>query len=58
VLSWTVSGIKNAASTKPTSDFSKTNILDKDGYIVSAVSGAAPTLTNKFPATLKSYSIK
>lgn len=57
MLSWTVSGIRNSGSTRPTSDFSPSNIIDKDGFIVASVSGDPTTVTNRSPATLTNYFI-
>ena len=36
-FSWTISGIKNPGSTKPTDYFSNVHFLDTDGYIVSSL---------------------
>lgn len=52
---WTVSGIRNAPSTKP-SPFSSVNFLDSQGYVVSSVASDT-TVTNREPAELTSFSI-
>ena len=57
VLTWSVSGLKNSGSTKPSSDFSVVNVFDKDGYIVSSVSGAPTIITNRTPASLTTFSL-
>ena len=48
-LSFNVSGIKNAVSTKPSSPFPTTNIVDNDGFVVSSVQGEPVIVTNRFP---------
>jgi hypothetical protein len=56
-FSWTVSGIKNPGSTKPTEKFTNVNFLDKDGFIVSAWTSTT-SVTNKEPSNLLIYSIE
>jgi hypothetical protein len=55
-FSWTVSGIKNPGSTKPTEAFTKVNFLDADGFTVSAWT-TKTSVTNKEPSNLLIYSI-
>lgn len=59
-FSWTISGIKNPGSTKPTEYFSDVHFLDTDEFIVSSLSEftQSHTVTNKEPAFLSVYSIE
>ena len=44
-FSWSISGVKNPGSTKPSSPFTQVNFIDSENYIVSSLSESV-TVTN------------
>ena len=51
-FTWSIAGIKNPGSTKPSQSFANVDFLDADGFIVSRYSETPVTVTNSFPANL------
>lgn len=51
-FTWSIAGIKNPGSTKPSQPFANVDFLDADGFIVSRYSETPVTVTNSFPANL------
>jgi len=56
-FSWTIDGMRNPGSTRPTIGFADVNFLDADGFIVSSFTGTT-SITNNEPANLMVYSIE
>lgn len=55
-FSWSLSGIKNPGSTRPSTPFKDVSFVDKDGFVVSSYPQDA-TITNQEPADLHKYNI-
>ena len=51
-FTWTISGIKNPGSTKPSDPVSEIHFVDSQNYIVSSYSGKPIQITNSFPTLL------
>jgi len=56
-ISWTVSGITNAPSTKP-SEMTGTALLDSAGYMVSSSAHFPTSITNRREGTIINYSLE
>lgn len=56
-FTWTMEGIKNPGSTKPSTPIANVHFLDAQGYIVSTYSDDT-IITNNEPALLQLYSIE
>ena len=58
-FSWTISGIKNPGSTKPSDPVTAIHFVDSQDYIVSTYSETPIQITNSFPSLLKdNYSLE
>jgi hypothetical protein len=56
-FSWTISNIKNPASTLTSSSFTNIKVSDKNNYLALVLKPTLITVTNQQPAMIQTYSI-